>query len=240
MDPKLNPGGGETATHRRLKRLALLWAQAQGYSACGFEVSLPRSRYRADVAAYRPHRNGGLTAIFECKQTLVDLRRDNCRMTATRERLEAVHRRRQILERSLRVHYPYLRVNDSLFAEFNSHDFTAIKHRGYTRVLCELSALQNRLFNCTKFETLLRYRCADLLFLVLPNELFREPEIPTGWGALVESNGALELVLKPAWHESPPEKRLCLLQRIAAASTRRLNRQLGITFEDVLAARHRA
>ena len=39
----------------------------------------------------------------------------------------------------------------------------------------------------TKFECLTRYRCANLFFLVLPNELFREPEVPLGWGALVEA-----------------------------------------------------
>src|SRR5207245_2442363 len=45
---------GETETHARLKRLALIFAQQNGYSACTTEVSLPRCRYRADVAAYRP------------------------------------------------------------------------------------------------------------------------------------------------------------------------------------------
>jgi hypothetical protein len=144
------------------------------------------------------------------------------------------------LEKNLRVHYPKLRIVDSLFSEFDSHDFSAIKHRGYARALRELSALQNRLFDCTKFETLLRYRSANLFFLVLPRELFREPEIPLGWGALVESNGVLELVCKPVWQESPPEKRLQLLQRIATAGTRALNRQLEITFDDVLVARDRS
>src|SRR3712207_7053149 len=47
-----------------------LWAQAQGYSACAVEVSLPKCRYRADVAAYRARGNeGGVTAIFECKRS---------------------------------------------------------------------------------------------------------------------------------------------------------------------------
>ena len=53
MDETITPRKGETAAHRELKRLALVWAQAQGYSACALEVSLPRCRYRADVAAYR-------------------------------------------------------------------------------------------------------------------------------------------------------------------------------------------
>ena len=57
---------GETAAHFELKRLALIWAQENGYPICALEVSLPKCRYRADVAAYRPEKNGslGLTAIF--------------------------------------------------------------------------------------------------------------------------------------------------------------------------------
>jgi hypothetical protein len=114
MDAQLNNGRAETLVHARLKRLALLWAQAQGYSACALEVSLPQCRYRADVAAYRPNPSGvELTAIFECKQALPDLRRDNCCSAAVRARLETVYRRRQILERNLRVHYPNRRLTFS-------------------------------------------------------------------------------------------------------------------------------
>ena len=241
MDAQLNKGRAETLVHARLKRLTLLWAQTQGYSACALEVSLPHCRYRADVAAYRPKPSGvGLTAIFECKQALPDLRRDNCCSVAVRARLETVYRRRQILERNLRVHYPNLRIADSLFPEFDSHDFAAIEHRGYARVLRELTVLQNRLFDCTKFEKLLRYRCAKLFFLVLPNELFEETEIPVGWGALVESDGAISLARKPIRYENAPENRLCFLQRIAAAGTRVLNRQLEITFDDVVTVRGRS
>src|SRR5213079_1585086 len=69
---------GETAAHIALKRLALLWAQSRGYSGCAFEVQLPRCRFRADLAAYRPNgKEIGTTAIFECKQAFPDLRRDN-------------------------------------------------------------------------------------------------------------------------------------------------------------------
>jgi hypothetical protein len=241
MDAQLNKGRAETLVHARLKRLTLLWAQAQGYSACALEVSLPHCRYRADVAAYRPKPSGvGLTAIFECKQALPDLRRDNCCSAAVRARLEAVYHRRQILEKNLRVHYPNLRIADSLFPEFDSHDFAAIEHRGYARVLRELTVLQDRLFDCTKFEKLLRYRCANLFFLVLPNELFEETEIPVGWGALVESDGAISLARKPIRYENAPENRLCFLQRIAAAGTRALNRPLEITFDEVVTVRGRS
>jgi hypothetical protein len=241
MDTRIARRAGETEAHRRLKRRAVLWAQAQGYGACAVEVSLPKCRYRADVAAYRARGNEpGVTAIFECKQVLADLRRDNCCSMEARQRLATVDRRRQTLEKHLRVHYPTLRTGDSLFPEFDSHDFEAIEHRSYARVTRELAALQNRIHGATKFECLTRYRCANLFFLVVPDELYREPELPPGWGALVESGGGLEVRRKPLWHDNSAEQRLRFLQRIAVAGTRHLNRQLEISFEAVLDERKRS
>ena len=241
MDAGLVVRRGETEAHRRLKRLAVLWAQAQGYSACAVEVTLPRCRYRADVAAYRARGNEtGITAIFECKQVLSDLRRDNCCSAAARQRLETVSKRRQVLEKHLRVHYPTLRGGESLFPEFDSHDFAAIEHRSYKRVIGELGALQKKIRGGTKFECLTRYRCANLFFLVLPNELYRPSEVPPGWGALVEDGSVLALRCKPAWHDSSADNRLRFLQRIAIAGTRHLNRQLEINFDLVQSERQRS
>jgi hypothetical protein len=232
---------GETEEHARLKRLAFLWAQAQGYSACAMEVSLPRCRYRADVAAYRPKpKTIGSTAIFECKQALCDLRRDNCQSAAARRRLETICERRQLLEARLREHYPDLRNGDWLFPEFDLPDFTVIGHRGYARLLRELRAVQNRLYDCTKFDKLIRYGCANLFFLVLPSELFRDSEIPVGWGALVELDGGLTLMRKPVLQETTAENRIHFLQRIAMAGTRALNRQVEITFDDIAAEQCRS
>ena len=234
MDAPVATRRAETDAHLRLKRLALLWAQANGYSACAAEVSLPQCRYRADVAAYRARlREQTVTAIFECKQALPDLRRDNCEIAATRERLRSLQRRRDILEKHLRVHYPTLRTGDSLFAEYDSHDFDAIGHRGYRRVLRESAALENRLYGGTKFECLTRYRCANLFFLVLPNDLFRETEVPAGWGVLLEIDGMLNVARKPAWHDNAAQARVRLLQRIAVAGTRQFIRAFAITREEL-------
>ena len=237
MDAPVAIRRGETETHVRLKRLALVWAQANGYSACAAEVSLPQCRYRADVAAYRARaKEAGQTAIFECKQALPDLRRDNCCSSATRERLRSVARRREVLEKHLRVHYPTLRTGDSLFPEYDSHDFAAIGHRNYSRVLREFTALQTRLNGGRKFETLVRYGCANLFYLVVPNELFREEEVPIDWGVLIESNGVLVLTRKPTWHDNAAESRLRFLQRIAIAGTRQYNRAFGISRDEITAS----
>jgi hypothetical protein len=80
-----------------------------------------------------------------------------------------------------------------------------------------------------------RYRCANLFFLVLPNELFREMEVPAGWGVLVETDGALERVRKPAWHDNAAHARIRLLQRIAVAGTRQFNRAFAITRDEIIA-----
>jgi hypothetical protein len=233
MDEVITNRNGETAAHSRLKRLGLIWSQQNGYSACALEVSLPRCRYRADVAGYRAGKRGlATTAILECKQCLVDLRRDNGCTSTTVRRLEEIHERREVLERNLRVHYPALRIPDSLFAEFDSHNFEGIEHRGYKQVLRQMRTLQNRLFDGTKFETLIRYRSANLFFLVMPNELFRDSEVPIGWGALVESHNELVLARKPTWHEVDERNQVALLHRIARAGTRIFNRSLDISFDN--------
>jgi hypothetical protein len=153
--------------------------------------------------------------------------------------LETLHKRRRVLEKHLRIHYPTLRAGDSLFPEFDSHDFAAIEHRAYASVIRQMSALQNQLFEGTKFEKLLRYRCANVFFLVLPNDLFHPAEVPIGWGALVESAGSLTLLHKPVWQETTSESRLRFLQRIASVGTRQLNRRLEISFEEIHEARRK-
>ena len=239
MAAGVTSGHGETTQHARLKQLAFIWAQTNGFSACAMEVTLPRCRYRADVAGYRPVRKQiGSTAVFECKQALCDLRRDNCHTESARRRLEAICNRRQILEARLRTHYPNLHNGDSLFPEFDSENFSAIGHRGYARLIREMCALQNRLYDCTKFEKLIRYGCANLFLIVLPEQLFRESEVPVGWGALVETNDTLVLVRKPIWHESTAADRLDVLHRVAMAGTRTLNRELSLDWHEQIVPGH--
>jgi hypothetical protein len=238
MAEELTTRHGETAAHARLKRLALFWAQANGYSACATEVCLPRCRFRADVAAFREHREGNRAAVFECKQALCDLRRDNCDSATSREKLALLQTRRSVIERNLRVHFPTLRTGESLFPDFDAWDFTTLQHRAYSHVLRNGAALTHRLVDCTKFEKLARYHCANLCYLVIAEPLRGVGfELPRGWGLLVENADTLELAQKPAWHDISPEAQLRFLRRVAAAATRALNRELAITRAEIDAAR---
>ena len=251
---------GETAAHLLLKRLALFWAQKQGYHSCAFEVSLPNCRYRADLAAYMPSKGRikvrahdpalpamthrlmvchtlGTTAVFECKQSRADFLKDSRSTRETLTELKDLRERRVDLERTLRVHYPSLRVSDSLFQDYQSHDFNDLEHESYKKVLSRIGFLQKRLFNQTKFDTLVRYRCGNLFYVVAEDGIFEPHEIPLHWGLLVRRADRLELREKPVWQNLEDHERLALLHKIASCGTRALNREAGITFESIWEAR---
>jgi hypothetical protein len=223
--------GGESPAHRALKRLALFWVQTEGYRACAFEVMPPRCRFRADLAAYKPARATrsadqpavGLTAIFECKQARSDFLIDSRSTVATRRKLVALQSRRETLERLLCLHYPSLRSGDSLFPDFDAPDLSRLEHRNYRHVLAQISRLQRRLYRHVKFETITRYACANLFYLVVEPAIVTLPEVPVGWGLLVRRDETLELHQRPTLHPCAPADRFTLLQRIAAAGTRALN-----------------
>jgi hypothetical protein len=219
---------GETENHTRLKSLALAWAQANGFAICGLEVRVPKSGYRADVAAYGRGREGR-TAVFECKQSRPDLLKDAHAEAATRARLAELIARRRSLEEMLAVHRPDLRRGEALWPEYDSWDFSALEHRAYRSLLDELETVQRRVLRGTKFSKMFRYRCADFLYLVVEDNIFAEAEIPAGWGLLVRAGDELRLARPPAMLESAAEQRAALLETIALAATRAMIRAAGVT-----------
>ncbi|MBL9188153.1 MAG: hypothetical protein JNK23_11775 [Opitutaceae bacterium] len=221
----------ETARHRRLKTLALAWAQAGGFAICAAEVRVPRSGYRADVAAYAPARRDraeARTAIFECKQARSDLLKDAHAEAATHARLAELTERRRALEQLLAVHRPDLRRGEALWPEFDAWDFSGLEHRAYRGVLDELETVQRRVLHGTKFSKLFRYRCADFLYLVVEENIFAEAEIPAGWGLLVRADDGLRLARAPANLDATAAQRTALLESIAQVATRAANRADGV------------
>jgi hypothetical protein len=77
-----------------------------------------------------------------------------------------------------------------------------------------------------------RYRCADFLYLVVEDGIFAEAEIPAGWGLLIrvttEAGDELRMARAPANLDAAPGQRSALLEMIALAGTRAVNRAAGI------------
>ena len=241
--------GGESAAHRGLKRAALVWAQQQGYSACGFEVRVPKSNYRADVAAYRPAAGGshgglGVTAIFECKQSRPDYLSDARSLGDTLARLDECRLRMVELERLRGVHHPNLRRGESLFPEFDSHEFDGLRHEGYQKLAGEVAMLESRLYGRTKFDKMVKWRCANALYAVVGPGVMSEREVPRSWGLLraadpLNPECGLELLSQPEFLEVEDGPRLDLLLRLARIGTNALNRAEGVDHEALWEAKRR-
>jgi hypothetical protein len=193
----------ETEEHWLLKRLALGWAYERGFNCISFEVRAPRSPFRVDVAGYRPAKDqeSPIVALFECKQNRPDLDRDSAQTAAVEIELRRLQDRRQNLERLLAIHFPNARTPNSLFPEWDPFDPEKLPHSGYRRVIRRIVALQRKLEGKTKFERVIRYRLANLHFLVAPAGLVRLERVPPGWGLLEAiDHERLELRIQPRFY----------------------------------------
>jgi hypothetical protein len=217
----------ETENHCRLKTLALAWAQTNGFAICGFEVRVPKSGYRADVAAIG-RGAAARAAVFECKQSRADLLKDAHAELATRALLTELVQRRRTLEALLAVHRPDLRRGEALWPEYDAWDFSSLEHRAYRALIDQLETVQRRILRGTKFSKMFRYRCADFLYLVVEDGIFAEAEIPAGWGLLIRDGDELQLARAPANLDAAPAQRVALLEMIAIAGTRAVNRAAGV------------
>lgn len=241
------PPSGESAAHRHLKQASLVWALQQGYRAVAPEVRMPNSNFRADVAACRLDRSApfecdlGVTAVFECKQARLDFLNDSRPEAESIQRLAELNCQREQIEKRVGAHYPNLRRGETLFPEFDRVEVPAIRHDGYRRITREIRTLETAVFARTKFDRLIRYRCADLFYLVIRPGIIAPEEIPSHWGLLAPEDSdfdidaedgevpPLELLKRPRQIEIPDAHRLELLHRLAVSGTNRLMRESGIS-----------
>lgn len=216
---------GESPAHRTLKRLAVAWARAHRLRLTAEEVRLPRSGYRADVAAATPRvlSESGRTAVFECKVSRSDLLADSARECGASEQIRELNDRLVTLRRLIGGHRPDLRRHEELFADFDAIDLRGLRHETHDRLTTELRTAQNKLQAGTKFARLARWRAASLLYLVVEPELVEAHEVPEGWGLLERRGDELMAITPPCLNETSPMERVALLERIAAAAGRTVN-----------------
>jgi hypothetical protein len=247
---------GESPAHLELKRLALIWAQANGYPIAACEVSLPNLRFRLDVAAYRPASTRilkrderreidrsvsvaalGLSAIFECKASRADLVRDCRHSDRLIARMKELGEVRIELERYLRIHSPNLLKGDGLWPEYETAAFERSDHPPYLKVVKALATLSRQLHGQTKMENLFKWNAANLHYLVVEPNLIEDHEIPVGWGLLVRNGQRLDLRILPELKQIADEVRLAFLHRVATAGTKATNREAGVNYAAIEAER---
>lgn len=209
----------ESPAHRELKRLALEWARSRRLLLVATEVRLPRSNYRADLAAATPRAlsSNAITAVFECKASRADLLLDNAPEAGAAENIAQLRARLAALRDLIAGHRPDLRRGEELFAEFDAYDLRGLKHETHDRLSAELRIAERKWQEGTKFARLFRWRVASLLYLVTEDGVLESHELPEGWGWLVRRGEALELVKRPCLRETTPAERVALVERITAA-----------------------
>ncbi|MDI1251169.1 MAG: hypothetical protein PSV13_20065 [Lacunisphaera sp.] len=213
----------ESPEHRELKRLALAWAWAHRLRLAALEVRLPRSGYRADVAAATPRvlSADALTAVFECKAARADFLRDSAPEAGAAENIARLQERLAALRELIAGHRPDLRRGEELFPEFDAVDLRGLRHETHDRLEREFHAAQRKLHEGTKFAKLARWRAASLLYLVAEEGLCDARELPDSWGLLVRRGATLEPVVRPCLRDTTAEERVALVERIAAGSAAR-------------------
>ena len=230
MEEPLSSSRSESAAHRNLKRLALEWAYAHRMLLGAAEVRLPRSSYRADVAAATPRTmaTNAFTAVFECKVSRVDFLRDSAPEAGAADVILKLRERLAALRGLIASHRPDLRRGEELFPDFDAFDLRGLRHDTHAALETELRVAQRKLYECTKFAKLGRWRAASLLYIVAEDGLFSSFEHPDGWGLLVRRGDALELTIKPCLRETTVDERVALVERIAAAVAGRERKSFGV------------
>ena len=220
---------GETKAHAELKALAFAWARTNGFPLAALEVHVPASGYRADVAAASRHPSAaiGAIALFECKQSRTDFRRDQADEPRIQAEGAALARRIAALRSLIAVHRPDLRRGESLFAEYDCYDFGDLRHETLHRLEAELVVLQRKIIAAVKFSRLAKYGAADFLYLVTEPGIVAAHEVPNGWGLLVRDGATLTLRQPPVRHALKPERRLAWLEMLALAGTKTTARRLA-------------
>ena len=240
MDTPVAIRRGETEAHLGLKRLALLWAQANGYSACAAEVSLPQCRYRADVAAYRrsgrrPERHRDFRVQTGAGRICVGtIAKRPPHARTSRFRQPAPPGARETSARPLphpahrRLAFPGIRL-----ARFRMRSGIAVTDACCANApRCKTACTAEQSSNAWCATD-----CANLFFLVLPGELFRESEVPNGLGRAGRNKRTRSPCCVNQSGTTTPSKRAsdsCNGSR--SAGTRQFNRALAITREEIVAA----
>lgn len=232
LRPMMARRTGETDRHRALKQLAAAWARHRNYGVVAAEVRLPRSPYRADLAAAAGTEGGRETdtMIFECKASRADFLRDSAPEEGAKERMGEILAHLRTLRGLIAAHRPELRRGGELFAEYDELDLRGLRHPVYSRLEREWRNAQRKWTHGTKFARLARWCAADRCFLVAEKGVVKADEIPAGWGLLERDGDDLRLVrsatrlpIKPVWRET-------LVEHISRVAENEAVRRMGGLF----------
>ncbi|MCP4180822.1 MAG: hypothetical protein GY756_23930 [bacterium] len=224
-----------------IRRAVVGWLVEQEPSGTGLMVPTRISRFRADAAAFwsKPIRKNGKNILYPVRSVIVEVRhsRDECWPDCGKKdellpMLKSEKRLRKDLEKIIRETEPELQLNDNLFPEFESWNYSMSSNKAYFECCNKINEIEHALYHGSRFERVREALVADFLYLAVPAGAVHKDEIADGWGLLYISEDLTVSVEKEAdnW-ECPIENKFHLVQNISKACMKSLFFSQGINID---------
>ena len=215
--------------NRKLDRFALLQAALaylaqSGAAGAALQVPCRLRKFQADVAAYYSCYRKRINHLERTLVVDVYTDRKQCLPEsagrgAMLEELSELREKRTVMEQSIRIEEPDLWVEEELFDEFRTFDYSRSTNKEYHKLCRRINSLQQSLYKGTRMEQLARADVADYLVMAVPENMLSEKEIPDGWGLwYIMPDKSVKVVVNPALQECSSESRLHLVQNIGHAA----------------------
>ncbi len=222
----------------QIRQAILGWLLTKKPTGFGINVATRISRYRADIAAFwsRP-KNRLLTPV---QTMIIEIRhgREACWPDcADRDKLlellRAAKKAKAELEEQIRQDEPHLADDNLLFSEFCDWNYHQSANRHYHASCRQVEKIEHAIYHGSRFEMIRSAQVADILYLAVPENSIKPTEVADGWGLLYfdEQQHITEILHPQNWH-CTSDKRHHLLQNIAAANSRSVLFQNGISKVD--------
>ena len=215
-------------TPQNLKRAALAFLAALNPTGAAMSVPTRLKKFQADAAAFWSERSAGKKGVLRVVRTaVVETSFENIvSMDCTNQReltalLSAAKLERCNLEAEIRRKEPHLKEADTLFADFDSWDYTKSANKAYKQCLKRIDELEYALYHGSRLDRMRAAKTASQLYLAVPENAVKPDEIADSWGLIyVMPDLTFRLVKEPETWNCPEENMNHLAQNIAASALR--------------------
>ena len=202
----------------------LAYLAQSGASGVALQVPCRLRKFQADAAAYYSCYRKRINHLERTLVVDVYTDRNQCLPesaghAAMLEELAELREKRTLMEAQIRIDEPDLWVEEELFDEFRTFDYSRSTNKEYHKLCRRITSLQQSLYKGTRMEQLARADVADYLVMAVPEGMLNEKEIPDGWGLwYIMPDKSVKVAVNPALQECSSDSRLHLVQNIGHAA----------------------
>lgn len=192
----------------------------QGAMGAALQVPCRQRKFVADVAGYFSCYSKRFNQLESTVLVEVYSRRSECipecaGRGAVMDELDSLKDQRAALEEVIRREEPQLRVNDELFEEIRSFDYSRSSNAEYHKVCKRIRSLEQSLYRGTPMELLAKANVSDYMIAAVPENMISIREVPDSWGLwYIREDKSVYEVKEPVRQECTAASRHHLVQNI--------------------------